>query len=429
MELTPSGESTEGCTIASQKKRRRTPWRPTTRNSSRRAGRDDLIKQVRKKIDELGIEYLYLQFVSVTGRIMGKGIPADHWENIANGGFQLVYGATVNLFMNRRGEYLGYGPEAAELVGVPEPETFMQLPWDKRVARMFCTLFRNREEKENPGAFLTSDCRGNLRRIHDQFEKDHGLRMRHGTEPEMMWLKKDDNGNPDGGYSKPYCYHIDQFESLRPVYMRVIEYGRKMGLDMIQGDHEDAPGQLELNFNYDDALRTADRLTTYRQICAQVAREFNIIACFMCKPFMGVSANGCHHNISLWKGGKDEFKMLGNDPKKLPGFEHNYMYRRGGDQHLHARRRRRADAGQDRPLCDRRHRQASGRADRHRLLDGEFLSPPVGYGLLGAGLRRLGLPEPHHRLARLGTRPLRIPRRRFDGEPLPHGGRHPEGRR
>ena len=168
------------------------------------------------------------------------------------------------------------------------------------------------------------------------------MRMRHGTEPEMMWLKKDDNGNPNGGYSNPYCYHIDQFESLRPVYMRVIEYGRKMGLDMIQGDHEDAPGQLELNFNYDDALRTADRLTTYRQICAQVAREFNIIACFMCKPFMGVSANGCHHNISLWKGGKDEFKVLGNDPKNLPGFEHNLHVPPRRHQHLHAGRQGRA---------------------------------------------------------------------------------------
>jgi len=50
----------------------------------------------------------------------------------------------------------------------------------------------------------------------------------------------------------------------------------------------------------------------------------------MCKPFMGVSANGCHHNISLWTGGKDEFKALGNDARNLPGFEHNYMYRRGG---------------------------------------------------------------------------------------------------
>lgn len=294
-------------------------------------GRADLVREVRARIDELGIEYLYLQFASVTGRIMGKGIPADHWESIAEKGFQLVYGATVNLFLNRRGEYLGYGPESAELVGIPEPETFMQLPWDSRVARLYCTLFRNREERENPGGFLTADCRGNLRRIHEQFQADHGLHMRHGTEPEMMWLKRGEDGRPAGGFSNPYCYHIDQFESLRPVYMQVIRYCRQMGLDMIQGDHEDAPGQLELNFTYDDALRTCDRLTTYRQICAQVARENNLIACFMSKPFMGVSASGCHHNISLWRGGEDEFVPLGNDAEALPGLKQNFMYRKGGD--------------------------------------------------------------------------------------------------
>ncbi len=293
-------------------------------------GRDELVRQVRSKIDELGIEYLYLQFVSVTGRICGKGIPSDHWEAIAERGFQLVYGATVNLFLNRHGEYLGYGPHEKELVGIPEPETFCQLPWDKRVGRVWCTLFRNREERENPGSFLTADCRGNLRRIHTQFQADHdGLHLRHGTEPEMMWLKKGEDGKPDGGYSNPYCYHIDQFESLRPVYLRVIEYSRAMGLDMIQGDHEDAPGQLELNFTFDDALRTADRLTTYRQICAQVAREFNLIACFLSKPFMGVSASGCHHNISLWRGGQDQLNPLKNDP--LPGMEENFMYRKGGE--------------------------------------------------------------------------------------------------
>ena len=295
------------------------------------AGRDAQIKEVRKRIDELGIEYLYMQFVSVTGRICGKGIPADHWESVASKGFQLVYGATVNLFTNRHGEYMGYGPEAAELVGIPEPETFCQLPWDKRVGRFYCTLFRNREEREEPGAFLTSDCRGNLRRIHEQFQKDHkGLHLRCGTEPEMMWLKKGEDGKPDGGFSEPYCYHIDQFESLRPVYMKVIEYCRAMGLDMIQGDHEDAPGQLELNWNFDDVLRNADRLTTYRQICAQVAREFELIACFMTKPFMGVSASGCHHNISLWTGGKDKLHPTGNDPKKLPGSKENFMYLDGG---------------------------------------------------------------------------------------------------
>jgi len=109
----------------------------------------------------------------------------------------------------------------------------------------------------------------------------------------------------------------------------VIEYSKAMGLDMIQGDHEDAPGQLELNFTYDDALRTCDRLTTYRQICAQVAREFNLIACFMSKPFMGVSASGCHHNLSLWRDGQDELKTF--KMAELPGLEQNYLYRKGGE--------------------------------------------------------------------------------------------------
>ena len=98
---------------------------------------------------------------------------------------------------------------------------------------------------------------------------------------------------------------------------------------MIQGDHEDAPGQLELNFTFDDVLRTCDRLSTYRQICAQVARENNLIACFMTKPFMGVSASGCHTNMSLWTGGEDSINRLGNDV--LNGMDDVYSYRSGGE--------------------------------------------------------------------------------------------------
>ena len=293
-------------------------------------GRDKLVKQVREKINELGITYIYYQFISVTGRIVGKGIPADHWERTAERGFQLVYGSTANLFVDRHGGYIGYGPESSELVGIPDPETFCQLPWDKRVARVFCTCFRNREERENPGGHLTSDCRGNLRIIHNEFkEKVDGLHMRAGTEPEMMWLKRGDDGRPNGGVTKPNCYHIDQFEELRPTFMKVIEYSQAMGLDIIQGDHEDAPGQLELNTMFDDVLRNADRLTTYRQVCAQVAREDGLIACFMSKPFMGVSASGCHHNMSLWRGGKESVNDLHN--AKLPGMEGAFTYLTGGE--------------------------------------------------------------------------------------------------
>ena len=153
--------------------------------------------------------------------------------------------------------------------------------------------------------------------------------MRCGTEPEMMWLKRGEDGKMAGGVTKPNCYHIDQFEELRPTFMKVIEYSQQMGLDIIQGDHEDAPGQLELNTQFDDVLRNADRLTTYRQICAQVAREDNLIACFMSKPFMGVSASGCHHNMSLWRGGEDVVNKLGMDT--LPGMDGAFTYRVGGE--------------------------------------------------------------------------------------------------
>jgi glutamine synthetase len=279
-------------------------------------GRADRIEEVARQIESNGVTYIYFQFISVTGRVMGKGIPAAHWTSVANKGFQLVYGATANLFTDRHGRYIGYGPEAAELVGLPDVDTFCVLPWDPKVARVFCTLFRGREETERPGGYLTSDCRGNLHRLHEQFIADTGMSLRVGCEPEMMWLKTNPDGSPSvEGMTKPYCYHIDQFSELQPVIHKVIEYSSQMGLDMIQGDHEDAPGQLELNFTFGRAEDTADRLTTYRQVCRQVGREFGLFPCFMPKPFMGVSANGCHHNVSLWQGDVNMFMPEGDDPR------------------------------------------------------------------------------------------------------------------
>ena len=280
-------------------------------------GRDELVNDVRRRIDAESVTYIYCQFISVTGRVMGKGVPASHWESMAQKGFQLVYGSTANLFTDRHGNYIGYGPEAAELVGIPEPETFEVLPWDRKVARVWCTCFRNREERENPAAYLTSDCRSNLKQIQAAFEAKHGLHLRVGAEPEMMWLKMKDDGTPDvEGVTKPYCYHIDQFSELQPIIHKVIEYGQALGLDMIHGDHEDAPGQIELNFNFDRAEKTADNLSTFRQVCRQVGRELGAFPCFMPKPFMGVSANGCHHNISLWRGDENAFMPEGEDQQK-----------------------------------------------------------------------------------------------------------------
>ena len=281
-------------------------------------GRDALIAEVRRRIDAEGVTYVYYQFVSVTGRIMGKGVPAAHWESMAAKGFQLVYGSTANLFTDRHGELHRLRPRGGRARRAsPSRRPSRCCPGISKVARVWCTCFRNREEREDPGAFLTSDCRGNLKRIQAEFEAGDGLHLRAGTEPEMMWLNLKEDGTPDvSGVTKPYCYHIDQFSELQPIIHKVIEYGQALGLDMIQGDHEDAPGQIELNFNFDRAEQTADNLSTFRQVCRQVGRELGAFPCFMPKPFMGVSANGCHHNISLWRGDENAFMPRDDDQQK-----------------------------------------------------------------------------------------------------------------
>ncbi len=83
-------------------------------------GRREPVAEVAGRIEAEAITYLHFQFVSVTGRVIGRSISAAHWESVATRGLQLVCGATANLVIDRHGQYIGYGPEAAELVGLPE---------------------------------------------------------------------------------------------------------------------------------------------------------------------------------------------------------------------------------------------------------------------------------------------------------------------
>jgi glutamine synthetase len=257
-------------------------------------GRLEKIRQVRKLIDERGIKYIFFQQVSVSGHVNGKGVAATQWENVAEAGYQLVYGATADLFVDRHDRYIGFGPEESELAAVADLDTFAQLPWDGRVARVYCDCYDTES-----GSLLESDPRQNLKRIMNEVEQELGYTFLCGIEPEMMWMRKTDDPNDAVGLTKPWCYHINQFEELREIILDVIDYGEQLGITPTYGDHEDSPGQLELNFLFDRAVRTADNLSTYRQICAAVARKHGVIASFMPKPFTGVSANGAHHHFTL----------------------------------------------------------------------------------------------------------------------------------
>ena len=369
---------------------------PTLDEARSDPARLEKIRQVRRLIDEKGIKYIFFQQVSVSGHVNGKGVVGDDVGRVAEDGYQLVYGATADLFVDQNDRYIGFGPEESELAAIADLDTFKQLPWDRRVARVFCDCYDT-----ETGGLLESDPRQNLKRIMNEVEQELGYTFLCGIEPEMMWLKKTDDPNKAEGLTKPWCYHINQFEELREIILDVVDYGEQLGIHPTYGDHEDSPGQLELNFLFDRAIRTADNLSTYRQICAAVARKHDVVATFMPKPFTGVSANGAHHHFTL----VDE----------------------AGHERL-LRPVRPGEALRDRPAVHGRHPRPLSRPLRDHGADGQLVQALLGLRLLGADLQGLRLAEPHLPRARRERRPLRVPRRRLGVQPVPHAGRAAEGR-
>ena len=137
-------------------------------------GRAEAVEEVARRIQAEGITYVYFQFVSVTGRVMGKGIPAAHWASVATKGFQLVYGATANLFIDRHGQYIGYGPEhpnwwacrtsrpSAPCRGTPR--------WPASSARSFVAARRSTTpaaSSRRTAAAICGDCTANSPRTRD----------------------------------------------------------------------------------------------------------------------------------------------------------------------------------------------------------------------------------------------------------------------
>src|SRR2546423_14643072 len=142
-------------------------------------GRLERIRQIREQIDERGIKYIFFQQVSVSGHVNGKGVAATQWENVAEAGYQLVYGATADLFVDRHARYIGFGPEESELAAVADPETFAQLPWDGRVPRVYCDCYDT-----ETGDLLQSDPRQNLNRTVNEAQQQPGHTFLYRIEPE-----------------------------------------------------------------------------------------------------------------------------------------------------------------------------------------------------------------------------------------------------
>lgn len=276
------------------------------------SARETALSEIGARIREYEVKHVYLQYVTVQGRVLGKVIPARHFGRVAESGLPWTYFAAGGFAESRHGGPIGpSAKKLAEGVLIPDLPTFQVLPWDTDVARVFCDHYHRLDDEQRPGAPALSDSRVNLKQLLREFSDDLGLELRTGCEPEMSWFPDKDVAAP-GPMSLPSnigpAYGIGHFEQMRPVIKQVTRYGQALGLDMIQADYEDA-GQIEMNFSFGPALTTADRLVTYRQICIQVAKEFGMLATFMPKPVPGIMGNGCHHHVSLWQGEHPAFAV------------------------------------------------------------------------------------------------------------------------
>ena len=154
---------------------------PTLEEARNNPGRRQRIQEIRKQINEQGIKYIFFQQVSISGHVNGKGVSSAMWEKVAEDGYQLVYGATADLFVDRNDRYIGFGPEESELAAIADLDTFAQLPWDPRVARVFSDCYDT-----ETGQLREADPRQNLTRTVNEVEQELGYTFLCGIEPEMM---------------------------------------------------------------------------------------------------------------------------------------------------------------------------------------------------------------------------------------------------
>ena len=236
-----------------------------------------------KVAKERKIQYFLISFVDLFGGLRAKLVPAR-----AIGGMQKD-GAGFAGFA----AWLDMTPADPDMFAIPDPDSLIQLPWKPEVGWLAADLWMN-------GVPVEVSPRIALKR---QVARAHaaGYRMKSGVECEFFLIQPDGNAISDvrDTQAKP-CY--DQAALMRryDVISEICDCMLALGWNPYQNDHEDANGQFEMNWDYDDCLLTADRHAFFKYMVKSIAEKHELRATFMPKPFADLTGNGCHAHVSLW---------------------------------------------------------------------------------------------------------------------------------
>ena len=265
---------------------------------------EQLAKDLAKYAKEKGIKYFMISYTDLFGGQRAKLVPAQAIAGMQEDGAGFAGFAT----------WLDLTPAHPDMLAVPDPESVIQLPWKKDVAWLASNCVM-----ENKG--VDQAPRNVLNRLVAEAAKE-GMRVKTGIEAEFFLLTADGSQISDeyDTAAKP-CYDQQAVMRRYDVIAEICDYMLEMGWGPYQNDHEDANGQFEMNWDFDDALATADKHSFFKFMVKSVAEKHGLRATFMPKPIEGLTGNGCHAHISVWdKSGKtnvfaDKSKELGLSEK------------------------------------------------------------------------------------------------------------------
>ena len=241
------------------------------------------------------IKYFLISFVDLFGVLRSKLVPTQAIGEMQKNGAGFAGFAT----------WLDMTPADADMFAIPDPESLIQIPWNKEVGWLASDLWMNgKPVKASPRVMLKEQIKKLSKR---------SLTMKSGVECEYFLISPDASGIADARdiQSKP-CYDQSALMRRYDLIKEICDSMLTLGWGPYQNDHEDANGQFEMNWNYDDCLITADRHTFFKFMVKSLAEKHGLRATFMPKPFENLTGNGCHAHVSLWSSNNNKFLDKGD---------------------------------------------------------------------------------------------------------------------
>ena len=247
----------------------------------------DLVQAAKEK----GIRYFLISFTDLMGTQRAKLVPAEAIGQMVKSGAGFAGFAT----------WLDMTPADPDMFAIPDPDSLVQLPWKPEVGWLAADPWMNGKPVEQAPRNL-------LKRLKAK-AAECGMQLKSGVECEFFLISPDGAGIRDSAdrQAKP-CYDQSALMRRYDVISEICDGMLKLGWKPYQNDHEDANGQFEMNWEYDDALVTADRHAFFKYMVKSIAEKHEMRATFMPKPFSHLTGNGCHMHVSLWKGAQNLFE-------------------------------------------------------------------------------------------------------------------------